>query len=100
MDAAISADGHTVTFASQAGNLVAGDANGAADVFRAPASLAHYGHVTPIFSGQVGGPVEVRTCSQPFSPSGSCPGATLQVMASQRVLWNGYFNEVLGTVTG
>ncbi len=42
---------------------------------------------TPTFPGKMGGPVEVT------STGGS-------VMASQRVLWNGYFNEVLGTVLG
>ncbi len=40
------------------------------------------GRVTPTFPGLMGGPVEV-------SASGN-------VMASQRVTWNGYFNEVLG----
>ncbi|HZD04490.1 MAG TPA: hypothetical protein VE173_06220, partial [Longimicrobiales bacterium] len=42
------------------------------------------GRVTPTFPGVMGGPVEVS--------------ATGQVMSSQRVIWNGYFNEVLGTV--
>ena len=65
-----------------------------------PGFIAPSGNVTPIFSGLMGGPVEVRTCSQPFTTGGSCPGATPPVVASQRVLWNGYFNEVLGTVTG
>lgn len=41
------------------------------------------GNITPTFPGQQNGPVEVT------STGGS-------VMASQRVLWNGYFNEVLG----
>ncbi len=40
--------------------------------------------ITPTFSGKMGGPVEVS--------------ASENVMASQRVTWNGYFNEVLGTV--
>jgi hypothetical protein len=39
----------------------------------------------PVFTGVMGGPVEVS------STGGN-------VMVSQRVLWNGYFNEVLGTV--
>ncbi|MHB8859078.1 MAG: cupredoxin domain-containing protein [Thermoleophilia bacterium] len=39
--------------------------------------------VIPTFPGEINGPVEV-------SASG-------KVMASQRVVWNGYFNEVLGT---
>jgi len=40
---------------------------------------------TPTFPGQRAGPVEVTSTGGP-------------VMASQRVLYNGYFNEVLGTV--
>ena len=54
-------------------------------------------NVTPMFDGTMNGPVEVRSCSQAFSPNGSCPGTTPNLIASQRVLWNGYFNEVLGT---
>ncbi|MHB8143002.1 MAG: FG-GAP repeat domain-containing protein [Thermoleophilia bacterium] len=46
--------------------------------------VSAHGKVTPVFPGTMSGPVEVIT-------SGN-------VMASQRVLWNGYFNEVLGTV--
>jgi hypothetical protein len=41
----------------------------------------------PAFPGIIGGPVEVTKTAGPGP-----------VMASQRVLWNGYFNEVLGTV--
>ena len=41
-------------------------------------------NVTPTFPGTMGGPVEVD--------------ASGPVIASQRVLYNGYFNEVLGTV--
>ncbi|MFA5802195.1 MAG: hypothetical protein WC911_06930, partial [Thermoleophilia bacterium] len=45
-----------------------------------------------------GGPVEVKSCSVAFV-SGNCPDVTPPpVMTSQRVLWHGYFNEVLGTV--
>ncbi len=39
-------------------------------------------NVTPTFPGKMGGPVAVS--------------ATGNVIASQRVLYNGYFNEVLG----
>lgn len=41
--------------------------------------------VTPTFPGTMGGPAEVTST-----------GGT--VITSQRVLWNGYFNEVQGTV--
>jgi hypothetical protein len=40
--------------------------------------------VKPVYPGQMSGPVSV-TASGP-------------VVASQRVMWNGYFNETLGTV--
>jgi len=46
-----------------------------------------------------GGPVEVKSCSVAFDGSGNCPDVTPPpIMTSQRVLWHGYFNEVLGTV--
>ena len=51
-----------------------------------PANLGPGQSVTPTFPGQMGGPVQVD--------------ASGPVMASQRVLYNGYFNEVLGTVLG
>ncbi len=49
-----------------------------------PQTIAPGARVTPTFPAQMGGPVEV-------SASGN-------IVASQRVLYNGYFNEVLGTV--
>lgn len=49
-------------------------------------------NVIPTFAGQMGGPVEVRA----WTDAGKTAPAL--VMASQRVLWNGHFNEVLGTV--
>ncbi|MBE0430017.1 MAG: hypothetical protein IBX61_09150 [Thermoleophilia bacterium] len=61
-------------------------------------ALAANDRHTPTFPGQRGGPVEVRA----YASSGDCASGTLtpgtKVMASQRVLWKGYFNEVLGTV--
>ncbi|MCL6107138.1 MAG: protease pro-enzyme activation domain-containing protein [Actinobacteria bacterium] len=50
------------------------------------------------FDGVITGPVEVRGCSLAFV-SGSCPGASENLIASQRVLSNGgsAFNEVPGT---
>ena len=45
-------------------------------------SIAPGANVTPTFPGKIGGPVAVS--------------ATANVIASQRVLYNGYFNEVLG----
>ncbi len=54
-------------------------------VTRYEGDLASGGRATPEFPGLMGGPVEVTSTGGP-------------VMASQRVLWNGYFNEVLGTV--
>jgi photosystem II stability/assembly factor-like uncharacterized protein len=49
-------------------------------------------NVTPTFSGLMGGPVEV----QAWTTAGKT--APANIIASQRVLHNGYFNEVLGTV--
>jgi photosystem II stability/assembly factor-like uncharacterized protein len=56
-----------------------------AGVARASGTLAPGQRVTPTFPGLRGGPVEVVSTGGP-------------VMASQRVLFNNYFNEVLGTV--
>ncbi|MCL6105890.1 MAG: hypothetical protein M1309_00830 [Actinobacteria bacterium] len=46
-------------------------------------SIPHGGNWNPDFPGKMGGPVNVTSTGGP-------------VLASQRVLWNGYFNEVLG----
>ena len=43
----------------------------------------------PTFDGKMGGPVHVRAWKSGTSTS-------KRVIASQRVLWNGYFTEVLG----
>ena len=53
--------------------------------------IAPGANVTPTFQGTMGGPVEVDTFSDAglHSPENS--------ITSQRVLWNGYFNEVAGT---
>ena len=48
-----------------------------------PGIIPAHGKATPVFPGVMAGPVEVTS-------SGG------NVMASQRVLWNGHFNEVLG----
>ena len=53
--------------------------------------LAAGAKVTPSFGGVMGGSVKVEAWT-----SGTLTPAP--VMASQRVLWNGYFNEALGTV--
>ncbi|MBI5869554.1 MAG: Ig-like domain-containing protein [Actinobacteria bacterium] len=44
----------------------------------------------------IGGPVEVRSYSDDTCTTPSAPGNG--IMASQRVLWKGFFNETLGTV--
>ncbi len=54
------------------------------NVPRGSGTIPAGGRVTPTFPGLMAGPVEVT--------------ASDNVMASQRVTWNGYFNEVLGTV--
>ncbi|MHB1390906.1 MAG: Ig-like domain-containing domain [Thermoleophilia bacterium] len=47
-----------------------------------PGTIPAHGRVTPTFPGKMAGPVEVT--------------ADGNIMVSQRVLWNGFFNEVLG----
>jgi len=58
--------------------------------------LPNEGRDTPAFPTEMGGPVEVRSYSDAGCTVASAPGNG--IMASQRVLWKGYFNEVLGTV--
>jgi hypothetical protein len=48
---------------------------------------------TPTYPSTIGGPVEVNA----YTDLGCTTHATTGILASQRVLWNGYFNEVLGT---
>jgi len=62
------------------------------------------GSVTPTFNGLMGGPVEVKAWKSELYPqddplAGQQMKATpAAVMTSQRVLYNGFFNEVTGTV--
>ncbi len=56
--------------------------------------IAPGGNVTPTFPGAMGGPVEVDTFSD---ASLSTPEVSI---TSQRVLWNGFFNEVAGSEPG
>lgn len=56
----------------------------------APYQIPAGGNVTPLFAGVMGGPVKVAGY-EPGSPS-----TPRQIIASQRVLWNGNFNEVMG----
>lgn len=53
----------------------------------------------PSFPGSIGGPVEVQgfQVNPDGSPNRSQPA---DFLTSQRVLWNGYFNEMAGTVLG
>ena len=54
-------------------------------------------YVAPSFPGLIGVPVEVKSCFAQFDTNGNCPDTTPPpVIASQRQLWNGYFNEVWG----
>jgi hypothetical protein len=45
---------------------------------------------TPTFAGIMGGPVEVEAWTNQYKTTPA------YVFASQRVLWNGYFNEIVG----
>jgi hypothetical protein len=55
----------------------------------ASGNLAVGANATPVFPGEIGGPLQVKAWIQGTS-------TPIPVMASQRVLWNGYFNEVVG----
>lgn len=46
--------------------------------------------VTPFFPGSMSGPVSVKAWTDSYKTTPA------KVMASQRVLWNGFFNEVVG----
>ncbi len=71
-------------------NTIPGDPNNGSNFFDIPTGQ----NVTPWFDTQIGGPVEVRG----YTPGGSWPANQQNVMTSQRVLYNGFFNETLGTV--
>ena len=60
-----------------------------------PGVIGPLSRVTPLFPGVIGGPVEITAWSGDPDPAKGTPA---NVMVSQRVLWNGFFNEVLGTV--
>ena len=79
---------------SIAGHL---DPNNPADPYYASSHgyLGPQQKVTPQFPGIMGGPVQVKGCFYPFAADGSCLNPA-PVLASQRVVWNGYFNEVVG----
>ncbi|MHB9111997.1 MAG: M23 family metallopeptidase [Thermoleophilia bacterium] len=61
--------------------------------------LSPGGTAFPSFPARIGGPVEVKgwQTNPDGSPNRSQPAVFL---ASQRVLWNGFFNEMTGTVLG
>ncbi|MHB0867675.1 MAG: WD40/YVTN/BNR-like repeat-containing protein [Thermoleophilia bacterium] len=61
-------------------------------------TIAPGGRVTPRFGSFIGGPVEVRAYIDTGVFNGSGGLDNRPVMTSQRVLYNGYFNEVLGMV--
>jgi hypothetical protein len=48
------------------------------------------GNETPTFPGTIGGPVQVKSYSD------AAHASSADSIASQRVLWNGYFNENWG----
>jgi len=61
-----------------------------AGTVRASGSIYSGHNVAPQFNGIMEGPVEVRAWTD------SSKGTPAAVMASQRVLWKGHFNEVIG----
>ncbi len=58
-----------------------------------PGVIAPGGSVTPSFPGLIGGPVQVTAWSGDPDPAKGTPAS---VITSQRVIWQGYFNEVWG----
>jgi len=61
-------------------------------VVRSSGTIAAGGRVIPTFGGVMGGPVQVEAWTD------SSRVTAADVFASQRVLWKGHLNEVLGTV--
>lgn len=61
-------------------------------------TILPYQNKTPTFSGVMGGPVEVEAWVSNIDPQTQLQKkvAPAPVFASQRVLWNGYFNEIVG----
>jgi hypothetical protein len=57
-----------------------------------PGVIPAHGRVTPFFRSLMSGPVEVKAYSD------QARTVPAPVIASQRVLWNGHFNEVTGAV--
>ncbi|MHB8859827.1 MAG: TolB family protein [Thermoleophilia bacterium] len=56
-----------------------------------------YSNQTPAFPGRMGGPVEVEAWMSETDAGGrQLKQNPAIVFASQRVLWNGYFNEIVG----
>lgn len=56
-----------------------------------------FGNKTPTFAGRMGGPVEVESWKSETDMGGHQLKQTPYIaFASQRVLWNGYFNEIVG----
>jgi len=68
------------------------------DVFWGPqmmsSDIAPGGRWTPAFNNRMGGPVHVQAVVQ--GGDWGVYGDRREVIATQRVLWNGYFNEVWG----
>ncbi|MCL4474318.1 MAG: hypothetical protein M1455_10370 [Actinobacteria bacterium] len=61
-----------------------------AGITRWSGAIPAFGNVTPTFPGIMAGPVEVKAWDDPGHTTPT------EIFASQRVLWNGYFNELVG----
>jgi len=61
-------------------------------------TIGPFDRKTPSFAGKMGGPVEVESWVSDIDPATGAQRkqAPYLAFASQRVLWNGYFNEVVG----
>ncbi|MCL4474266.1 MAG: hypothetical protein M1455_10070 [Actinobacteria bacterium] len=61
-----------------------------AGIVRWSGNIPVFSNVTPTFPGIMAGPVEVNAWKD------SSRSTPTEIFASQRVLWNGYFNELVG----
>ncbi len=59
-------------------------------VLRWAGYIPPFSNVTPTFPGLMAGPVEVKAWTNASKQTPT------EIFASQRVLWNGYFNEIVG----
>lgn len=66
-------------------------------VLRWAGGIEGFSNATPTLNGVMGGPVNVQAWLWELNEYGQQKRETyMPILASQRVLWNGYFNEIVG----